>query len=417
MNKHVPTESLVTPPFEHGKTYRTAGGHTMKVKLVGDHGPELFGKEQDPFGNRTTASLVTVHYNPDGWPKGGGWSAYQLLPGAIEDEKATFQPGKSYRTRGGDVVKIVRRTKSFSYPLQGEHHNQCWTLDGRYWTEAKHECSADLMSGAVEDEPVEVERPETITLAERVGKIEREMPRHEAIVGMQQQINSLFKLCESQQKQLDEPSVVVSDLRQLHSRLNRQAERIEDQTKHQVELYKRIESLEKVSELRTNLHIEVTKRIAALEMLEEASVTSNRNYAHDEGARRRIGSVEKDLSERLDRMAIEISGKANGGFAEDHLKRIKALESVVLFIKPDLSKVAPNHPDVIACGNPECGQCYSPKRTIKGGWINVFGGRQLSGIFSNQYDAINNGNYHAKGGMGAPIACIQIPDIQEGEGL
>lgn len=66
------------------------------------------------------------------------------------------------------------------------------------------------------------------------------------------------------------------------------------------------------------------------------------------------------------------------------------------------------------------GRRKTPKRTIKGGWINVFSGRQLSGIFSNQYDAINNGKHHVKigdMGMGAPIACIHIPDFTEGEGL
>jgi hypothetical protein len=75
--------AVIEPTFENGKCYRTAGGHTMKIRRVGDG---LIGAEQDAIGNRAIQSLMSIMYHWSGTPLGTGWGEYQLLPGAIEDE-------------------------------------------------------------------------------------------------------------------------------------------------------------------------------------------------------------------------------------------------------------------------------------------------------------------------------------------
>jgi hypothetical protein len=62
---------------------------------------------------------------------------------------------------------------------------------------------------------------------------------------------------------------------------------------------------------------------------------------------------------------------------------------------------------------PETESAATTKRTIKGGWVNVYSGIDrnigLGGVYEDKVDADTYGNHR--------IACIRIPDITEGEGL
>lgn len=56
-----------------------------------------------------------------------------------------------------------------------------------------------------------------------------------------------------------------------------------------------------------------------------------------------------------------------------------------------------------------------PKRTIKGGWVNVYAGDLgFASLSEWTYETKGEADYKANRGR---IACIQIPDITEGEGL
>lgn len=59
-----------------------------------------------------------------------------------------------------------------------------------------------------------------------------------------------------------------------------------------------------------------------------------------------------------------------------------------------------------------------PKRTIKGGWVNVwFKGGGGVALDPNIRDTKASADSYASGDEGRRIACIQIPDFTEGEGL
>jgi hypothetical protein len=378
------------PTFESGKTYRTAGGHTMKVKIViaGDHRPDLCGQEQDVFGNRATGSLVTILYNKDGTPKGTGWSAYQLLPGAIEDEKPTFEVGKSYRTRKGDVVKIERLTKSVDYPLQGEHHNQSWTLDGRYWKDAKQECSADLMPGAIEDEPAV---DPLCVLQAQINHID--LTLQNAMESGTAQANDLRRQLLNVRGSVSELTRELTSARvnmadglgqnderidNLEKHCEAMQTRIEDQTKHQIELYRHLGKLEVSAVCNPIINEDFEKRLDLVESF-----------------------MRGPMSAQTTRV-LEMQG------------RIANLEGMVAVTAATINAAAEGKRD--ACIAAVDRAKATPKRTIKGGWVNVYEAHEppytwIGGPYTSREGADRAFSDRPR------IACIQIPDITEGEGL
>lgn len=62
-------------------------------------------------------------------------------------------------------------------------------------------------------------------------------------------------------------------------------------------------------------------------------------------------------------------------------------------------------------------EIFPAKRTIKGGWVNVYPGRGYLTPLDGPHPAKNVADAWAAGDERDRIACIQIPDFQEGEGL
>jgi hypothetical protein len=197
----------------------------------------------------------------------------------------------------------------------------------------------------------------------------------------------------------------------------------------------------------------VERRLASLETAKAWTDTAS--------VMAKVEQVERDTSERLDRFAIEISGNAERSqiagislakriasqgtaistHAEslariedmltaeksfDLLGRIGKLESQTYeqqkFISAmtergpiDLNTGKATVPPPNPCSEPSCMVCHPPKRVIKGGWLNVY--RDGSGYRLDDKPCSDKRAVDGFTPSGERIACIQIPDFTEGEGL
>lgn len=103
-----------------------------------------------------------------------------------------------------------------------------------------------------------------------------------------------------------------------------------------------------------------------------------------------------------------------GGMSDELLKRVVNLMNKVEFID-DHSRQIASLKERVAKLEHDHGPHEPAKRTIKGGWANVYryhnGNIQITPcMFRTRAECDGEGTDHR-------IACIQIPDIEEGEGL
>jgi len=135
----------------------------------------------------------------------------------------------------------------------------------------------------------------------------------------------------------------------------------------------------------------IEDRIERLEMLYEmmhGMINSlQRRVAEQDDVYNRLNHIEKDLQAAL------------GKTSNDWPREPTAIEKRITALQNDIG---------IAVRS-------APRRTIKGGWVNVYQGMLGFAAFGNTTFE-TKGEADFKGGPNR-IACIQIPDITEGEGL
>lgn len=137
---------------------------------------------------------------------------------------------------------------------------------------------------------------------------------------------------------------------------------------------------------------------------------SNRVPAH-----KRIDDTRQDVAEEVGKINARMSAlSASLARVEDMLTSERL---ITLAAKPDVAIAAEVSGALPLC---TCAQCdklrreYKPKRVIKGGWINVYEGPKGSANIGALCESkVEADMFHSP----SRVACIQIPDITEGEGL
>jgi len=334
-----------------------------------------------------------------------------------------FEAGKTYRTRNDLPACVInirddRALEGWVEFKQGRT-KVCWQPDGRMNPPGVTDCDLDLMPGAVEPEGKRVWWLETPDEAKRI-RHEMEQGRRGLIGRLDRQDGAIAKLSETQ----------ALDVAATDGRINELTQRLTAQGKSLDVAGRTIDSLRSsavenlqatdarldrlsgiIDELDKRLtalaaHTGRAAIVARLEALEDARVwidTINiyKRMQSYESALTGVNGVNARL-DGVDRRMTNLGHKADGAHA-----RIGAVMQIV-------EKIRKRHDDFF-CIEPDGSQ---PKRTIKGGWLNVWavdgGGRAMNPTL---FDTKDEADKHAAEDSGTRIACIQIPDITEGEGL
>lgn len=331
-----PAFGTAKPTFEIGKRYRTRDGRLTEPLTV--RGSNNYGSIDYSLQAKVERD---EHCDWRSWTAEGTWlkgtiNPLDLMPGAIDDQPK-FEAGKSYRTReGGKTGPLSLRAGDSAFVatlVSGPHSGQWgWNRDGASST--GNISPLDLLPGAIEDEKEAAEPWPDANVNDRLTALEA------AVVDRER----------------------MSDLRQIHSRLNRQAEKIET-----------IRNVSFDEWAKLNSRTEALTRELASHRINTASLLLDNDERLDH-TNQRVDALEK---------AAELTAAVN---------RLAA-------IKPQ-----PTHPAF-----------DPPKPTIKGGWVNVY--RDRSGVAARIADYVWADKEDADAAGIDRIACIQIPDIQEGEGL
>jgi hypothetical protein len=324
----------MTNTFEIGKTYRTVVGRTMKFdRYLGRSGRFVCEEQNDSIGDRHS-----IVYLPSGKADGDGWSGFDLLPGAIEDEEA---PGRvPAHERIDELFKLIR--------IQGEcievQDNAIGIIDKRIET-LTAELSAAMTAG----------KGQYVELARQMQGI--------------------------------------------RAKLTEQSDRFDQ---HQSDMVKNFVASDKLCE---NIRLVADGAHIRLDVLRDDIAGLKKWQAH----------IEKHLSSpRIDNRFEQLDSEvaflarylgfevADGNFVKIDGKPVRPIMTVTQ-----------TPPNMAAEPKP-----MTPfKRTIKGGWMNVYAA-------SPEQKRDLGWRYHfatreLADKFAGPLrtACIQIPDFTEGEGL
>jgi hypothetical protein len=279
----------------------------------------------------------------------------------------TFEAGKSYRTREGTTAQLLNdHGNALSTPFRiNVKGDVAWAYrDGSFSFFGKGD---QMLPGAIEDEP----------------KAEQRTGDGRGFIAPPEPV---------------EDREYRSDLRHIHNRLNWQRERLEerlaDQTKHNVELYKRVEAL--TAEL-TSHRVNTADALSATDEHIEALGTS------------------------LDVAIAEVRGRIDGIVLERDTGSTTISRSTFMSLLDKLGYEIGDYGRVKQKAAPFMSTAVDPpKRTIKGGWVNVYV-RRPPGERETLNDSLVTFYVTRQAADAAAasnrIACIQIPDITEGEGL
>jgi hypothetical protein len=299
--------------------------------------------------------------------------------------KPLFEIGKIYRTRDGSTAKIKDIILD-KYALKGvvgpEDH--CWTFDGD-WNQYGGECGLDLMPGAIEEE-----KPEAIE-----------------VECQQRQIDVLRHAFNAQANVIAGMAAKIEVLDQhLNARDDGIARRI-------VGIESRIDGVDhRVEEMD---ELPLRNMLARIKTSEECGRNTHQRL---EGHSQQIGTLQTAQIKTFVRLAalesilvgqgIELAGKVNARIAAGIMR--DACTAVADRAKPNGCTENASHANTYNA---------HPKSTIKGGWMNVYEAvgyaemSDMTGPFSRRDWADDA----ARRDRRTRRACIQIPDMTEGEGL
>jgi hypothetical protein len=340
-----------------------------------------------------------------------------------------FESGKTYRTRSGELVKITNDRDGTDWPIWGrrqdEIHRDLWQADGSFTVHMDaHEL--DLLPGAIEDE-----HPRTAarTRAEFDRGIAELPERYREVTAQQRrdENRSAEGIASGQndgRTAIDDRAAVT-----IHTRIPQGY-----QIKEVIAECDGKPAFEAITgrfdatpdddhEKRLAALEEAVKRIDALP-LHNMLLRIETIEEFGRNTQERITAIHESLIERIDQAIKPI------GTLQQSMIRLIGWARTRGFaytgdgggmLGPDYARKVACHPGSAGLSDEQLNPLNSrakPKRTIKGGWVNVY---------LDEYGRASVGSLHPtkEGAVGlrsatetAPIiACIQIPDITEGEGL
>jgi hypothetical protein len=296
-----------------------------------------------------------------------------------------FEVGKIYRTRDGSTAKIKDIILD-KYALRGVvgREDHCWTFDGD-WNQYGGEFGLDLMPGAIEEE-----KPEVIE-----------------VECQQRQIDILRREFNAQATAIAIMGATIVALDQhLNARDNGIARRI-------VRIESRIDGVDhRVEEMD---ELPLRNMLARIETSEECGRNTHQRL---EGHSQQIGTLQTAQIKTFVRLAalesilvgqgLELAGKVNERLAAEGMR--DACTAAADRAKPNGCTENASHTSTYNA---------HPKSTINGGWMNVYEAvgyadmADMTGPFSRRDWADDAARRDGR----TRRACIQIPDMTEGEGL